>query len=125
MTGNTRITGPMPNVSVKKTTVTTSGTGAAATVSANITGEILKIAYDKGTVNAGTTCVTTITQTTEQIDSKDVNSAAKAVTYPVVALAGASAGDNKWGHYVVDGSLTFTVTGGALSKTFYVYVYYR
>jgi hypothetical protein len=125
MPGQTRITGPIPIVSCKKTTVTTSGSGAAATVSENITGEILKIAYDKGTVNAGTTCVTTITLTTEQIDSKDVNAAAKAVTYPVVALNGASAGDNRWGHYAVDGSLTFTVTGGALSKTFYVYVYYR
>ena len=122
---NTRITGPMPNVSCLKTTVTTNGSGAAATVSLPITGEILKIAYDKGTVNAGTTCVTTITLTTEQIDSKDVNGAAKAVTYPVVALNGAAAGDNKWGHYVVSGTLTFTVTGGAASKTFYVYIYYR
>lgn len=122
---NTRITGPMPNVSCKKTTVTTDSSGNAAKVSDKITGEILKIAYDKGTVAAGTTCVTTITLTTEQIDSKDVNAAAKAVTYPVVALAGAAAGDNKWGHYVVSGTLTFTVAGGATSKTFYVYIYYR
>lgn len=122
---NTRITGPIPNVSYLKTTVTTDSSGNAAKVSDPLTGEILKIAYDKGTVNAGTTCVTTITFTTEQIDSKDVNSAAKAVTYPAVALSGAAAGDNKWTHPVVSGSLTFTVSGGAASKTFYVYIYYR
>jgi hypothetical protein len=111
---------------VLKTTVTTDGSGNAAKVSEfPIKGEILKIEYDKGTVNGGTTCVTTNTFTTEQIDSKDVNGAAKAVTYPCVARSGASAGDNKWANFVCEGTLTFTVTGGAASKTFYVYVYYR
>jgi hypothetical protein len=107
------------------TTVTTSGTGAASQASANIMGEILKIAYDKGTVNAGTTCITTITYTGEQVDSKDVNGAAKAVTYPCTALSGAAAGDNKWCPFALDGTLTFTVTGGAASKVFYVTVYYK
>lgn len=106
-------------------TVTTNGSGAASVASAAISGEILKIAYDKGTVNAGTTCVTTITYTGEQVDSKDVNGAAKAVTYPCTALSGTAAGDNKWCPFAIDGTLTFTVTGGAASKVFYVTVYYR
>lgn len=122
---NTRITGPMPNIFCKKTTVTTDGSGNAAKVSENISGEILKIAYDKGTVNAGTTCVTTVTLTGEQVDSKDVNAAAKAQTYPCTARAGAAAGDDKWANIVLSGTLTFTVTGGATSKSFDVYVYYR
>jgi hypothetical protein len=111
---------------VVKTTVTTDSSGNAAKVSDfSIRGEILKLAYDKGTVADATTCVTTITFTGEQVDSKNVNAAAKAVTYPCAALSGASAGDNKWCPFVVDGTLTFTVSSGSLSKTFDVYVYYR
>lgn len=115
----------MIGVRVAKTTVTTDGSGNASKVSDYIHGEILKITYDKGTVAAGTTCVTTITFTTEQIDSKDVNAAAKAVTYPCVALSGASTGDNKWTNYVCNGTLTFTVSGGSASKSFDVYIHYR
>ena len=88
-------------------------------------GEILKIDYDKGTINSASTAVTTITFTGEQLDSKDVNGAAKASTYPCVARAGASAGDNKWVNFVVNGTCTITVASGAASKIFYVYIYYR
>jgi hypothetical protein len=112
-------------IRVYKTTVSTDATGAAAKVSDVIQGEILKLTYDKGTVAAGTTCVTTITFSGEQIDSKDVNGAAKAVTYPAAALSGAAAGDNKWTHFVVNGTLTFTVAGGSASKSFDVYAHVR
>ena len=112
-------------IRVYKTTVTTDSSGNAAKVSDVIQGEILKLTYDKGTVAAGTTCVTTITFSGEQVDSKDVNAAAKAVTYPAAALSGASAGDNKWTPFVVNGTLTFTVTGGSASKSFDVYAHVR
>ena len=112
-------------IRVYKTTVTTDSSGNAAKVSDVIQGEILKLTYDKGTVAAGTTCVTTITFSGEQVDSKDVNAAAKAVTYPAAALSGASAGDNKWTHFVVNGTLTFTVAGGSASKSFDVYAHVR
>jgi len=115
----------MGNVRVCKTTVTTDGSGNASKASDYIHGEILKISYDKGTVAAGTTCVTTITSTGEQVDSKDVNAAAKAVTYPCAARSGASAGDNKWTNFICSGTLTFTVSSGSVSKTFDVYVHYR
>ena len=80
-------------------------------------------------MNAGTTVVTKCDQSLtgsvqEQIDSYDVNGGS-AIRYPVVALLGAAAGDNKWGRFVVHDILNISVTGGAASKTFTVYIYYR
>lgn len=118
---------PFNTYKIKKEsiTVTTNGSGSATSTSTAIYGTILKIHYQKGTVNAGTTAVTTITATTEQVDSKDVNTAANQITYPCVGLNGASAGDNKWTRFVVGGTLTVTVSGGATSKSFTVNVYYE
>lgn len=116
----------MHGVQVANVTVTTNGSGAASAVSTPISGEILAIGYLKGTVNAGTTAVITNTNAPSQsIDSYDVNTSAAAVRYVRAAVNGASAGDNKWCPFVVSDTLTITVTGGALSKTFYVLIYYR
>jgi len=110
--------------------VTTNGSGVASQDSPDkINGEILKLIYDKGTVNAANTVVTKCKQSltgavSEQIDSYDINGGS-AIRYPVVALLGASAGDNKWGRFAVNDYLTITVTGGALSKTFTVTVLYK
>ena len=105
--------------------VTTNGSGAASAVSGPINGEILAIGYVKGTVNAGTTAVITTTNPVAQsIDSYDVNTG-NAVRYPRAAVLGSAAGDNKWCPFVVEDSLTITVTGGALSKAFSVQVFYR
>lgn len=127
------IIAPFPNrpidesqlpIKVEYITVTTNGSGAASAVSAYINGEILKIHYNKGTVNAGTTVALTETTTTDALDSYDVNSGT-ATRYPVVALTGAAAGDNKWTRHVVADTITATVAGGATSKTCTVYIYYR
>lgn len=99
-----------------KITVATNGSGNASVESDPIYGEIYKLTYDRGTVDATTTAVTTITLAAETVDTKNVNSAAYAVTYPVVS------GSVK---FVVGGTLTITVASGAASKTFDVYVYYR
>lgn len=117
---------PINNYNIKKETiiVTTDGTGAATATSTAIYGEIIKIHYAKGTVNATTTAISTITATTEQIDSLNVNTAANQTTYPCVGLTGASAGDNKWIRFVVAGTITISVTGGAASKSFTVNIYY-
>jgi hypothetical protein len=106
-------------------TVTTNASGTATVVSNIICGKVLKILYDKGTITATTTATTVITESVETIGSIDVNVAAKQSQYPVVALTGTSAGDNKWGQYVVDGTLTVTTAGGDALHTFYVYVYYE
>ena len=119
----------MSKIKVVSQAVTTNGSGAASQDTPMISGEILKIAYDKGTVNAGTTVVTKCDQSLtgsvqEQIDSYDVNGGS-AIRYPVVAFLGAAAGDNKWGRFVVHDILNISVTGGAASKTFTVHIYYR
>lgn len=116
-------------IQVETITVTTNGSGAASVDSGTINGEILKIVYDKGTVNAANTVVTKCKQVLtgsiqEQIDSYDVNGGS-AVRYPVVALLGAAAGDNRWGRFFVHDILTISVSGGALSKTCTVQIYYR
>lgn len=113
-----------PTIRRAKVTVTTDTSGNAAVVSGIINGEIVKVAYDRGTVDSATTCVIT-TDTAEQIDSYNVNTAAAANRYPMAAVTGAAAGDNKWTPFIVDSVLTFTVTSGAHSKTFYVYIFYR
>lgn len=120
----------MSKIKVISLTVTTNGSGAASVETPDvISGEILKIVYDKGTVNAGTTAVTKTKQSLtgpvqEQIDSYDVNGGS-VIRYPVVALLGAAAGDNKWGRFFVHDILTISVTGGAVSKAFTVHIYYR
>ena len=120
----------MNKIKVVSLTVTTNGSGVASVETPDtISGEILKVVYDKGTVNAANTVVTKCKQVLtgsvqEQIDSYDVNGGS-AIRYPVVALLGASAGDNKWGRFFVHDILTVSVSGGALSKTFTVQIYYR
>lgn len=117
-------------IQVETITVTTNGSGAVTQDSPNnINGEILKIVYDKGTVNGANTATIKCKQALtgpvqEQIDSYDVNGGS-AIRYPVVALQGASAGDNKWGRFFVHDYLQVIVSGGAVSKTFTVQVYYR
>jgi hypothetical protein len=110
--------------------VTTNGSGAASQDSPDkINGEILKLIYDKGTINGATTVITKCKQSLtgsvqEQIDSYDINGGS-AIRYPCVALQGASAGDNKWTRFAVNDYLTISVSGGAASKTFTVTVLYR
>lgn len=116
----------MHGVQVANITVTTNGSGAATVYSTTVRGEILAIGYVKGTVDGSTTAVVTNTNSPSQsIDSYDVNSAASAVRYVRAAVTGASAGDNKWCPFVVQDTIKVAVTGGALSKTFYVLIYYR
>ncbi|HAW57708.1 MAG TPA: hypothetical protein DCX03_01630 [Bacteroidales bacterium] len=108
----------------EKITVTTDGSGNASVDSDNvIVGEILKISYVKGTVNAGTSAVLTFTTpaTTVALDTYDVNTGS-AERYPYVAPVGST---DAWVPKIGNSTITVTVTGGALSKTFYVYVYYR
>ena len=106
--------------------VTTDGTGAAAVSSAKmVNGEILAIAYLKGTVNAATTAVITTTNAPSQsLDSYDVNSG-NATRYIRAAVNGAAAGDNKWCPFVAGDTIKVTVAGGAASKAFTVQVYWR
>lgn len=112
-------------IQTAKVVVDTDGAGNASVESGKIFGEVLKIEYDRGDVNAGTVAVITNTFTTEQLDSKDVNAAAKAVSYPVAARSGANAGDNKWTNHIVIGTLTVTVNGGAANKTFSIFIHYK
>jgi hypothetical protein len=117
-------------IKVEAITVTTDGSGNSAVKSANIVnGEILKIAYDKGTVGAATTVALTsytplVGTVREAIDSYNVNTAS-VNRYPYAAITGAVAGDNKWAKFAVNDYLLATVTSGDTSKTFTVYVFYR
>lgn len=101
-------------------------TGNANVDSAPIMGEICKIVYDKGTVNAATTVITTIKSTVvaETVDSYDINGGS-AARYVRAAVQGAAAGDNKWCKFAADDKLNISVTGGAISKTFTVHIFYR
>ena len=116
---------------VEKVTLTIAADGTASATTNFIQGEILKIAYDKGTIAAAETCViktsTVLTGTVqEQIDSYNVNSAS-AYRYPRAQIASGSAGDNIWTPYVISDTLSLTVTGSDTDPThsFYVYIYYR
>jgi len=110
--------------------VTTDGSGNASVKSANIiNGEILKVAYDKGTVTTATTSVlTNYTALTgpevEAIDSYTVNSGS-AMRYARAEVTGSSAGDNNWCPFVVNDYLLVTVSGGQHNVSFTVYVFYR
>jgi hypothetical protein len=110
--------------------VATNGSGAASQDSPDtISGEILKIVYDKGTVNGATTAVIktkpVLTGTVQEtIDSYDVNGGS-AIRYPRAAVLSALAGDNKWCPFAVHDVLNVSVSGGAASKAFTVWIYYR
>lgn len=111
-------------IKVETIAVATNGSGVASGVSKAINGEILKLVYDKGTIDAASTLATTETDTSETIDSYDIN-AGDAVRYPRAAITGASAGDNKWTPFPVHGSLTVSGTGCAASKACSLKVYWR
>lgn len=116
-------------IMVAQIDVTTDANGNASQASSMIDGEILKIAYSKGTVTTATTAVTKTTtaltgSVSEQIDSYDVNTAS-AIRYPRAIVTGASDGDNKWDRFAVRDTLTVTVASGQAAKTFTMYVYYR
>lgn len=119
----------MSKIKVISQAVSINGSGAATQDTPMISGEIIKIVYDKGTVDGSSTvvtkCKTVFTGSIqEQIDSYDINSGS-VIRYPVTALLGASAGDNKWGRFVVHDILNISVSGGKASKAFTVHIYYK
>lgn len=111
-------------IKVETIAVTVTAGGVASGASKHINGEILKLVYDKGTINAASTLATKETETLETIDSYDIN-AGDAVRYPRAAITGASAGDNKWIPFPVHGTITVSGTGCAASKACSVKVYWR
>lgn len=111
-------------IKVETIAVTVTAGGVASGASKHINGEILKLVYDKGTINAASTLATKETETLETIDSYDIN-AGSAVRYPRAAITGASAGDNKWTPFPVHGTITVSGTGCAASKACSIKVYWR
>lgn len=111
---------------VCKIAVATDASGNASAESDKLViGEILKLVFLKGTVNATTTAVVTISDPlAEQVDSYNVNTGS-AARYPRTAVLGSAAGDNKWCPFACASTITVAVSGGAASKAFTVYVYYR
>jgi hypothetical protein len=114
----------MSKIKVVNIPVTVTSGGVASGVSPHISGEILKIAYVKGTIDAASTLVTTETDTGDQIDSYNINTGS-VVRYPCVALTGAAAGDNKWARFHVFGTLSAAGTGCAASKDCSLNIYYK
>lgn len=120
----------MHNIRVAALSIPVAANGAASVETPNtIIGEIIKIVYDKGDVNAQTTAVTKCKQAltgpvSEQIDSYDVNGGS-AIRYVRATVQGAAAGDNKYTPFIVNDSLVVTVAGGAASKTFKMWIYYK
>ena len=107
--------------------VTTNGSGAASvSTDRPIQGEIMAIGYVKDTINASTSpTVATKNAPIQTLDSGyDVNGGS-AVRYVRAAVQGSSAGDNKWCPFIVDDTITVTITGGATSKHMAVVIYYR
>lgn len=111
-------------IQVETIAVSVAAGGAASGVSKTIHGEILKVVYIKGTINAASTLAVKETVSLEQIDSYDINGGS-AVRYPRAAITGASAGDNKWTPFVVADTITISGTGCAASKACTVKIYYR
>lgn len=108
----------------EKVIVATDGSGNASVVSDNpVSGEILKVSYVKGTVNATTNAVLTFTTpaTTVALDTYNVNTGS-AERYPYVKITGST---DAWTPQIGNSKITVTVTGGATSKTFDVYVYFQ
>jgi hypothetical protein len=102
--------------------VSTSAAGNALVSTENaIIGEIFAIAYDKGTVNGATTAVITSENPTLTLDSYNVNdgTACRGIGCQVADSTDA------FMPIPVRGKLTIKVSGGAASKAFTVYVYYR
>lgn len=108
--------------------LTTNGSGVVSHDTTDvINGEIIKIVYDKITfVDGGNLTLKTKTPiaNAETIHTQ-TGLAADTIAYPVVALDGASAGDNMWGRYVVNDTLTIATTAGGDTKTVRVYIYYK
>ncbi len=103
--------------------VSTSAAGNALVSTENaIIGEVFAIGYDRGTVNATTTAVITSENPTLTIDSYNVNTAATAIRGIGCQVADST---DAFMPIPVRSNLTVTVSGGAASKAFTVYVYYR
>ena len=107
---------------IEQITVTTDGDGDASVTSDNyINGELLAFVYDDGTVTAATTAsVSTSTPVVLTLDSYDVNSGD---VYRPMYIEGVNADLSS--RYFLDSKIVVTVSGGQVSKTFYVYVVYR
>lgn len=108
--------------------LTTNGSGVVSHDTTDvINGEIIKIVYDKITfVDGGNLTLKTKTPIANaEIIHTQTGLAADTIVYPVVALNGASAGDNMWGRYVVNDTLTVATTAGGDTKTVRVYIYYK
>ncbi len=115
----------MFGVDVTSIDITTDESGNASVESNFISGEILKIVYLKGTVNAATTVEVTIKDPlSELIDSYEINGG-DAARYPRAPVIEAAAGDNKWTPFIAASKLLVLVSGGAASKAFKVIVYSR
>ena len=116
-------------IQVETIVVVTDGSGNAATASTNkVSGEIVKVVYDLGTITSAPLVLSNYTALTgavrESIDAFTLS--ASVYRYPSVGRTGASAGDNKWiKPLVINDNLLVTVSSGTASKTFTVYVYYR
>ncbi len=103
--------------------VSTSVAGNASVTTENaIIGEVFAIAYDRGSVNSETTAVITSENPTLTIDSYNVNTAATAIRGIGCQVADSS---DSFVPIPVRSKLAITVSGGAQSKAFTVYVYYR
>lgn len=115
--------GPLPGRKLpmfcEKVTVVTDSSGNAEVEKFGIFGRLYKITYMKGTVDAGTTAVISFgnPDTGVPIDSYDLNTS-NTERYP-------SASSTEYIAPVIGGSIKINVTGGAASKSFDVYVYFR
>lgn len=103
--------------------VSTSAAGNASVTTENaIIGEVFAIAYDKGSVNAETTAVVTSESPDLTLDTYNVNTSAVAIRGIGCQVADST---DSFQPIPVRSKLTVTVSGGAASKTFTVYIYYR
>ena len=107
---------------IEQITVTTDDSGDASITSDNyINGELLAFVYNDGTVTTATTAnVSTSTPVTLTLDSYDVNSGD---VYRPIFIESVDADLSS--RYFLDSKIVVTVSGGQVSKIFYVYVVYR